>query len=459
MPSPITITPIIGHQSPSSPHQKSQRQVLLSLTIEIFSMRMCRTHTAKKANSTMLQPLALNLLAVVLASSMLSTKASFVPSYTSLEPRTYRPSTFQFAVPRPDGVDGWKEQALSYLLPVDTKRSPLTPTRRRPSPASTSLLPAIVLAATSVTGASAASAVVTASGGAAATATAMDPLLEAEVLNDLAHISLDLFTVLGPARLVARLATIVGRVFAIASDYVPDHKVLPEEVVFQAIMMAVACFGLFQALLPLALASLVPADTMLRDGKVFTSVFEPAGMTWSQFKAMRALCADWIQVEPGHVICVEPCETCPNDTSNDDDNYIYWLYRGHAEILSVNDGKLLCRVMTETGRANRKQRAMSGQRFLGATQLLTTLSSKAPPDQSGFIATVTKVVSTEEDGDVGATLLRIHAGKLKILIQSDPDLADSMRIIAFSSLRDKYLAAQHRVIEQHNHRQQEAPSS
>jgi hypothetical protein len=56
-------------------------------------------------------------------------------------------------------------------------------------------------------------------------------------------------------------------------------------------------------------------------------------------------------------------------------------------------------------------------------------------------------------------LLRIHPGKLKVLIQSDPDLADAMRSIAFSSIHDKYLAAQQQVIEQHNQGQQGKPLS
>jgi hypothetical protein len=348
----------------------------------------------------------------------------------------------------------FKSKTLSFILEKETL-SPWTWKSSSDGGIRSRALPFAILAASTMTGASAASAAA-ATGSAAALSSSLDPLLEAEVLTDLAHISLDLFTVLGPARLVTRLAAIVGRVLAMLADYVPDHKVLPEELVFQAIMMVVAFAGLFQALLPLALASLVPSDTMMRDGKVFTAVFEPSGMSWSQYKAMRAYCADWVQVEPGRVICSDG-SACTDAVASADD-YIYWLYRGEVEVRSANSSKLLCRVKAgprattnctigETQRTIKKH-TWSGERFLGATHLLT--ASTFSERQTGM-PTITSATPSEVGEPGGAALLRIHSGKLKILLESDPDMAETMRRVAFSSLRDKYLAAQHLVVEQqHN---------
>lgn len=366
-----------------------------------------------------------------------------------------RPFLHQSAAqhPRSSHSTDFSSQMLSFIL-EKKQLNPITYNHSAGGGHRSKALSFVVLAASTVTGASAASAAA-ATSGAAALSTALDPLLEAEVLTDLAHISLDLFTVLGPARLATRLAAIVGRLLAMLADYVPDHKVLPEELVFQAIMMVVAFAGLFQALLPVALASLVPSDTMMRDGKVFTTVFEPAGMTWSQYKAMRAYCADWVQVEPGQVICSDG-STSDDD---DDDDHIYWLYRGEVEVRSANASKLLCRVnagprapanctIGET-RGTTKKQTSSGERFLGATHLLT--GSSFTEHQAG-IPTVTIATSSGVGVPSGATLLRIRAGKLKILLESDPDMAETMRRVAFSSLRDKYLAAQHLVVEhQHLH--------
>ena len=275
----------------------------------------------------------------------------------------------------------------------------------------------------------------------------VDPLLEAEVLNDMAHVALDMFTVFGPARLVTRLAAIIGRVCAMLADYVPDHKVLPEELVFQSIMMLLACWGLLQALLPMLLAAvLVPTgpSTLLRDGKAFAALFQPSGVTWSQFKAMRALCVDWMEVEPHAMITPQHDEDGNGGVDVDDNgDCVYWLHRGQANVLSNDGRKVVSRI--EVGTTTPSYKVPAGRRLLGETRLLTTTTKL-----SGIrfaTATATATASTNrpsshqiQAGPNGATLLRIRPRKLRLLLQADPSLAEAWRTLVVSSLHDKLLA-------------------
>ena len=83
------------------------------------------------------------------------------------------------------------------------------------------------------------------------------PTLEAEVLTDLSHVSLDLASLfLGSGVLVLRLAAVLGRLCSIGADYLPDHKMLPEEMIFQSFMLLLAFGGLVQSVLPSILASM-----------------------------------------------------------------------------------------------------------------------------------------------------------------------------------------------------------
>ena len=74
----------------------------------------------------------------------------------------------------------------------------------------------------------------------------LSPYLEAEVLQGMAHVALDFTSMFSPSRSSIRLATIVGRVFALSADYLPDHLIHPEELMIQLFLMGVAMRELIQ---------------------------------------------------------------------------------------------------------------------------------------------------------------------------------------------------------------------
>ncbi|CAJ1947291.1 unnamed protein product [Cylindrotheca closterium] len=72
------------------------------------------------------------------------------------------------------------------------------------------------------------------------------PLVEAEVLTDMAHVALDFSGLLSPSKSMMRLYSIIGRLFALSADYLPDHTVHPEELMIQLFLICVTMRELIQ---------------------------------------------------------------------------------------------------------------------------------------------------------------------------------------------------------------------
>jgi hypothetical protein len=75
----------------------------------------------------------------------------------------------------------------------------------------------------------------------------LDPNVEAEVLTDMSHVALDftplsltsLFNSSSPKALL-KMTSVIGRVFVILADYIPDHSIHPEELVIQLVMLGLS---------------------------------------------------------------------------------------------------------------------------------------------------------------------------------------------------------------------------
>lgn len=254
---------------------------------------------------------------------------------------------------------------------------------------------------------------------AATTATAMisDPSVEAEVLNDMAHIGLDLATFLGPATTLLRLATVIGRLCAIGADYLPDQAMLPEEILFQFAMLLVASAGFLQSFAPVLLAA--TAKPSYRDGRAFRTLFETVGISWLQYKAMAAYALDWVDVEPGVVVTSDEIHEHDSGKGNDNSSsYVYWLYRGDVQVHS--NGQSLLNMT---------------QGLLGERNLARLLEKSQKQSDAGSYPK-----TTIQAGAAGATLLRIHTSKLTMLMKHDQELAQSIRSLLVKGMEDKLTA-------------------
>lgn len=224
---------------------------------------------------------------------------------------------------------------------------------------------------------------------------------EAEIFTDLAHVGLDLLTFFSPGKLVLRLGILIGRLSALAADYIPDHAIRPEELVFQATMLLVAWVGLVNALLPLVLAQ---SQVSVRDGKAYRRLFESTGMSWSTFKSVSALALDFVDLPAGHVV----------ENSND---YVYWLFKGN---LTIGEDTIMHK--------------SNGSKLLLESNLLRHLEKP-----SGYWDQTPEMSTHADHG--GATLLRIHVDPLRELMDNDADVAYAVRALLLRSIHEKLLEA------------------
>jgi hypothetical protein len=278
------------------------------------------------------------------------------------------------------------------------------------------------------------------------------PLVEAEVLNDMA-LTLDLARFFGPANLTLRAAAVLGRIAAMGADYLPDHFMNPEEVVFQCFMLGLAWMALVKSAMPVVL-SIIASSITLRDGKAFSLLFGPAGMTWPQYKTLSVTALDWVTVEPGEIVTSDELSSLDAvGDGNRMDKYIYWLYAGETVIES--QGKHLHNVTRVVGGPTTSLKQDAGRGLLGEMRLLRHMQAKERGGRSGKRkaknhnkdkeheeTTTTKSYprTTVKAGDTGATLLRIHTSNLIMLMDQDLDLAHAVRSLLFQGMHAKLAA-------------------
>ena len=127
-------------------------------------------------------------------------------------------------------------------------------------------------------------------------------LLEAEFFADLAHIILDFATLFSPDTLLLRLLIMVGRVFNILSDVIPDQYMTTDEIVVQSSMLTLSSHKFVKMLLPLVLS--MEQTASFQDRRMFFTVFQPAGFTWQQYKFLLSNGAlEWVKVPAQSTIC------------------------------------------------------------------------------------------------------------------------------------------------------------
>lgn len=68
-----------------------------------------------------------------------------------------------------------------------------------------------------------------------------DPSIEAEMLNDMAHMAMDFSVFLTPPKSgVYRFLSVIGRLFTILADYLPDHSIHSEELLIQLFLLTLS---------------------------------------------------------------------------------------------------------------------------------------------------------------------------------------------------------------------------
>lgn len=220
-----------------------------------------------------------------------------------------------------------------------------------------------------------------------------DPSLEAEVLSDFGHVLLDIFTFITPeASITQRLLTVIGRLAFIASDYIPDHAIRSDELLFQVSMLLLSTSRLSQCLLPVLKSLLHPIP--FRDKRAYILLFRDVGLPWNKYNIVSNALS-WVDLPPNTLI--------PEESFNQG-NYLHWVYNG-------------------TVKAERCDGAMVNH----FTKKSLIGFDKLKECNSHF-----------RTGVSGASLIKLDLEKLQKLMEEDGALNESARNLFFKTLKQAW---------------------
>jgi len=306
------------------------------------------------------------------------------------------------------------------------------------------------------------------------------PLLEAQVLNDLSHLASDLAVYITPATSYLRLAAFIGRILSLTSDYLEDYTILPEEFIFEHAMLFTTLGLLIKSVAPILQSSFV--QTTEFDEDAYRMLFEPIGVSWTQYKSLKATsCIDWVTIDANTVLVNEheaqafkPSLIVDNATfaselgnlfrdsqeneapSFNQTDYMYWLYRGEVSV--SYDGKKYYDVTRTRGkyiddpealgfladmrflyvmdRNRRRKRLMELRRVNTKTKVKShEFLGSFTPQSLSLKAGYTMATITVKNNE--AILLRVNGTKLLQLMEDDEPLSNAVRLLLMMSLQRK----------------------
>jgi hypothetical protein len=247
--------------------------------------------------------------------------------------------------------------------------------------------------------------------------------LETHVWTALGHLGLDVASfVAPPSMLIVRALAIVGRLCSLRADYVPDHVIFPEEVLFQGTMLCLAVLGLCQAAFLPVVAATVPTVPW-RAARAYCALFRPSGVSWPTYKALSACAIDWITLENSSSNNNESGGINVLDY-NDTQDYVYWVYSGTV-LVESEQGRV--ETVTSDSMDRAAFRDQAGCRLIGEGRLVSSKSS--PNTASAFRLRATDTPTT--------ILLRLHVPSVQQCTQADARLAEALRTLVFDAMQCK----------------------
>jgi hypothetical protein len=261
------------------------------------------------------------------------------------------------------------------------------------------------------------------------TAIATNGLLEAHVWTALSHLGLDVASfVAPPSMLIVRALAILGRLCSLRADYVPDHVIFPEEVLFQVTMLGLAVIGLGQAAFLPVVAATVPTVSW-HAARAYCALFRPSGVSWPTYKALSAYGAlDWITLENAGS-SKDNSDGITVLDYNDTQDYVYWLYSGTV-VVENEQGRVETVTRDSMGRAAFRDQA--GCRLIGEGRLVSSSKSTTTNAVAAF-----RVRAATDATGTPATLLRLHVPSVQQCIQADARLAEALRTMVFDAMQCK----------------------
>lgn len=239
-----------------------------------------------------------------------------------------------------------------------------------------------------------------------------DQDVEAQIFGDVAHLILDFATICSPDTVLLRLLIFVGRICSIMSDYLPDHTMTYDELVFQSTMLAIST-KMFLKKFATIISSL-NESTSFKDLRIYKSVFYPAGFSWIQYKTLLAMgVLRWDHCNPGMYLL-------------EDQDSLLITYKG--EINHLVNGFPFARYGMCEGKFCHD---IIGD-FSQSPEFLDTKRKKSFKQQQRDGEKDIRILRAEQ---TGATLLRIDTKKLLEYAREDIDIAESTKNLYFNAMQ------------------------
>jgi len=280
-----------------------------------------------------------------------------------------------------------------------------------------------------------------------------NPEDEAAVLTDLAGVSSDLGVLFASETFILRFSTVVGKIFDLISDYLPDKSIRSDQLVLNIPLLAIAVYLFSRSAVPILKAQYVELDEL--DYTAFELCFEPVGVTLLQYKSMKATgCFEWITRDAGTVlidendyvdISAEVDVAGDNDSSNlpHDWKYLYWQYGGvvNRTYKGVDIGTVERNIGKHIDNPD-AQGLLGDLRFLynldleRQRQQMNTHNGRKYGNDYLNMNPVVPIVTTTVASN-GTRLLRIDSHKLFDLMDTDERLESAIRLLLLKGVQLK----------------------
>lgn len=251
-------------------------------------------------------------------------------------------------------------------------------------------------------------------------------LFEGMFLSDVSRVVLDLsiFVIRTENPSLLYLATVVGKIVGMLSDYIPDHDVRPDELIFQISMITVYSYLLMESVIPSARVFLSKQRSLpdRRDVIAYRHLFEPAGFTWMQLKTLFACEAlEWVEIAPGNTSQFRNQITKASKNSMDDQRVdVHWIYNKTNKSFETSDdiGLFAC---TQFLRKLEKRKKNSKR-----TRTKPKIVTENNFDQS--------LSRYEQKVAKGATILQINSEKMIEMMEKHEGLSTAMLFLTVNCL-------------------------
>ena len=275
-----------------------------------------------------------------------------------------------------------------------------------------------------------------------------DPKIESEVLSDMSHVALDFLSLLNPDTLVLRAASVVGRLLFIASDFVLDRKISPDDLIFQSGTLTASTILLAKSTVPLIASWLTEEynTVTFRDRRAYQTMFRPVGVSWLQYRILFGTGAmEWTDHMPSSTI-LSTSSSGDEKIYQEEQHHVHWLYQGNAEVKYYGSSETVQYLDMRQGKSLNSPNDMgllTDTKFIELLQEKTRKrSKKLNPDtpSENSMHTNWPRAPTVTIGSKGATVLKINMVKLIQLMKDDQKLDTSLRSLFLKGMHRKLSA-------------------